>query len=67
LPEKVAGLVQSVKSYERLTIQAGVHGDYDAALCALMTNPLGPTAENAKDLLDELLSANGLWPRFEKG
>ncbi|HDH96306.1 MAG TPA: 6-phospho-beta-glucosidase [Proteobacteria bacterium] len=64
LPEKVKGLVQSVKAYERLTIQAAVNGDYDAALCALMTNPLGPTAENAKELLDELLTINGLWSRF---
>jgi len=66
LPEKVKGLVQSVKAYERLTIQAGVFCDYDAALCALITNPIGPTAEVAKTLLDELLEINGLQHKFKK-
>lgn len=66
MPEKVKGLVCAVKSYERLTIQAGVYNDYDAALCALMTNPIGPTAEIAKTLLDELLTINGLEHKFKK-
>ena len=66
LPLEVRGLVQSVKAYEQLAVRAGVYGDYDAALCALLTNPLGPTAEDAKRLLDELLEVNGLWPRFKK-
>lgn len=66
LPEKVKGLVQAVKAYERLTIQAGVYNDYDAALCALMTNPIGPTADIAKTLLDELLEINGLAHKFKK-
>lgn len=38
----VHSLVTTVKDFELLTIQAAVHGDSDAALRALLTNPLGP-------------------------
>ena len=58
------GLMQVVKAYERLTIQAGVRQDYRAAFRALITHPLGPSADRAKALLDELLEINGL--SFEK-
>jgi 6-phospho-beta-glucosidase len=41
-------LVRSVKDFELLTIRAAVHGDEDAALRALITNPLGPDLSQAK-------------------
>ena len=59
------GLIQVVKAYERLAIQAGVHRDYRAAFRALLTHPLGPEADKVGALLDELLEINGL--EFEKG
>jgi 6-phospho-beta-glucosidase len=52
------GLVQHVKAYEQLTIQAAVHGDKDAALAALVANPLVPSADVAADLLDDIVMEN---------
>ena len=40
LPEAVRGLVISVKTYERLTIQAAISRRWDAATYALMQNPI---------------------------
>ncbi|PSR23058.1 MAG: 6-phospho-beta-glucosidase [Sulfobacillus acidophilus] len=54
----VRGLVQHVKAYEQLTIQAALHGDKDAALAALVANPLVPSADVAADLLDEIVAEN---------
>ncbi len=56
----IRGLIQAVKSYEELTIQAAINRDYKTAFLAMITHPLGPDAEHAEDLLDELLSLNGL-------
>ncbi|GAB6138799.1 6-phospho-beta-glucosidase [Halanaerobaculum tunisiense] len=57
LPAKIKGLLQVVNEYEALTVEAGVNGDYDAALQALLTHPLVDGAI-AKPLLDELIEAN---------
>ena len=58
------GLVQAVKAYEELVIQAAMSGDRRTALVALGANPL-IGAEVAGPLLDALLKANGaLLPRF---
>lgn len=51
-------LAQQVKTYEQLTIEAAVTGDYDKALLALATNPLVPDSNAAKALLDDILEAN---------
>jgi len=65
MPLKIRGLVQLVKAYEQLTIQAGVHGDRDAALHALAIHPLVPSFTAAEAMLKELLSANaGFLPQF---
>lgn len=37
-----------VKAYEELTVEAGVTGNYDAALQALAIHPLIPFADVAK-------------------
>jgi 6-phospho-beta-glucosidase len=58
------GLVQAVKAYEELVIQAAMTGDRRTALVALGANPL-IGAEVAGPLLDALLEANrALLPRF---
>jgi 6-phospho-beta-glucosidase len=58
------GLVQAMKAYEELTIQAATTGDRQVALRALAANPL-VGAEVAGPLLDALLEANrALLPRF---
>ncbi|MBZ0272120.1 6-phospho-beta-glucosidase [bacterium] len=56
----IRALVQSVKAYEELTIEAALNKSYGAAFRALITNPLGPKAENAKAVLDDILATNGL-------
>ena len=52
------GLLQVVKAYEELAVQAGVKGDLEAALHALVIHPLGPTADHASALLKDLLRIN---------
>jgi len=57
---RIRGLLQVVKAYEALTIQAALKRDYHAALWALVTNPLGPSADRAFEILDELIEINRL-------
>jgi len=65
LPPEMLGLVQHAKAYERLAIEAAITGDRTTALKALLTNPLGPGADRAQDLLDALLEENRAHlPRF---
>ena len=58
LAPEMLGLVQQVKAYERLTVLAAVEGDRDAALKALLANPLVAQYKVARPLLDALLEAN---------
>lgn len=67
LAPEMAGLVQQVKAYERLTVEAAIHGDRRAALKALMANPLVRTYRTADALLGALLNANREHlPRFNR-
>ena len=52
------GLLQQVKAYETLAIDAGVYGDYDKALMALSLNPLVPDMATGKKILDDILAEN---------
>lgn len=54
----IIGLMRAVKAYEKLTVKAGIGGDYDAALAALMVHPLIGDYYKAKAVLDEMLEAN---------
>jgi 6-phospho-beta-glucosidase len=47
-----------VKSYELLTVEAAVHGDRNAAYQALLTHPLGPSAEKVHAVLQDMLELN---------
>jgi 6-phospho-beta-glucosidase len=58
LPESIRALCQQAKAWESWTVEAGVTGDRNAALMAMFTNPLVPSFEVAKRLLDEMLEAN---------
>jgi 6-phospho-beta-glucosidase len=65
LAPEMLGLVQQVKAYERLTVEAAVNGDRDAALKALIANPLVARYNVARPLLDAILEANRAHlPRF---
>jgi 6-phospho-beta-glucosidase len=58
LPPEMTGLIQSVKAYEMLTIEAGVKGDAAKALLALASHPLVPSVAVAKLLLEDLFKLN---------
>ena len=65
LPVSVNGLIQTIKSFERLTVEAAVEGNYNKALLALTINPLIQSEKMAKILLDEMLEANKKYlPKF---
>jgi 6-phospho-beta-glucosidase len=67
LPVAVRGLVQQIKSFERVAIEAAVTGDYNTALLALVINPLVPSDTIAKQILDEMLEAHKEYlPQFFK-
>ncbi|QXE01655.1 6-phospho-beta-glucosidase [Terribacillus sp. DMT04] len=58
LPVAVRGLVQQIKSFERVGAEAAVTGDYNTALLAMTINPLVPSDETAKKIVDEMLEAH---------
>lgn len=58
LPPVCYGLLTHVKMYELLTVEAAVHGDRKAAFAALLTHPLGPGADRAQAVLDDMLETN---------
>jgi 6-phospho-beta-glucosidase len=58
LAPDMLGLVQAVKAYERLAIEAARSGDHAVALRALLANPLVARWSIASPLLDALLDAN---------
>ncbi|WHX75191.1 6-phospho-beta-glucosidase [Bacillus safensis] len=58
LPVAVRGLVQQIKSFERVAAEAAVTGDYETALVAMTINPLVPSDDIAKQILDEMLEAH---------
>jgi len=64
LDPRIKGLVQTVKTYESLTVQAALDRDRNAALWALITHPLGPPGDRAFEILDELIEMNRLQDLF---
>ncbi|MYL41315.1 6-phospho-beta-glucosidase [Virgibacillus salexigens] len=58
LPVAVRGLVQQIKSFERVSAEAAVTGDYNKAVLALAINPLTPSDTIAKEIVDEMLAAH---------
>ncbi|MGG7078712.1 6-phospho-beta-glucosidase [Clostridium sardiniense] len=67
LAQEAIGLIYSVKSYEIPAVDAAVKGDREKALIALVNNPLIPSIDSAKKLLEELLEINKDYlPQFFK-
>ncbi len=58
LPVHLNGLIQQVKAYETLAIEAAVYGDYDKALMALSLNPLVPDMATGQKILEDILAEN---------
>ncbi|HSU80086.1 MAG TPA: 6-phospho-beta-glucosidase, partial [Candidatus Angelobacter sp.] len=64
---QIRGLLQVVKAYEELTVEAAVHGDYNAGLQALTIHPLVGDESVARQILDDILKENeGYLPQFSK-
>lgn len=56
-----------IKAYERLTIDAGLYGDYNKGLHALTIHPLTRSGKELKAIYDEVLEANKKYlPQFER-
>jgi 6-phospho-beta-glucosidase len=60
LPLSVKGLIQSVKSYESLTVEASVKRSFNLALLSLINHPLIGQYEKAYPLLLKLLKENNI-------
>lgn len=58
LPVAVRGLVQQIKSFERVAAEAAVTGNRDTALLALTINPLTPSDTVAREILEEMMEAH---------
>lgn len=64
----IIGLMQAVKAYEKLLVKAGIDGDKDALLAALMVHPLIGDYYKAKAAMDEMLEKNRVYlPQFADG
>ncbi|MGQ9779114.1 MAG: 6-phospho-beta-glucosidase [Bacillota bacterium] len=66
LRPQLRGLLQQVKAYEELAVEAAVTGDRGLALQALAAHPLVPSVSVARALLADLLAANrDFLPQFK--
>ncbi|WP_297437821.1 6-phospho-beta-glucosidase [uncultured Clostridium sp.] len=66
LPLATRGLVQEIKTFEKLVIEAAVEGDFEKAVLALTINPLVASDSLAKTLVEELLEAHKEYlPQFK--
>jgi 6-phospho-beta-glucosidase len=63
MPLSVRGLVQTIKAYEELTIEAAITGSQKSAIAALMANPLVGTFPKARAFLDRVLANEGKYLR----
>jgi 6-phospho-beta-glucosidase len=67
MPPAIRGLTQAVKAYEELTIMAAVEGDEQAALQALLAQPLVRSFAVAQGLWAAIKEANRAYlPQFER-
>jgi 6-phospho-beta-glucosidase len=64
-PESVRPLLSQVKEYERLTVRASVEHSHEAALAALIKNPLVAQPEIAQQVLDEYVEVFGHQMRLQ--
>lgn len=58
LPVAINGTIQNIKTFERMAVEAAVHGDRDIAIAALTLNPLVTSDKLAKIVFEELLEAH---------
>jgi 6-phospho-beta-glucosidase len=58
MPAAAKALIEPLKAYERLTVDAATSGSYDSALTALMAHPLIGGFDLARSILDDYLSSH---------
>ena len=58
LPVRISGLIQQVKAYETLTVEAAGEHSYNKAVLALLNHPLIHGYENAVNLVNELIAVH---------
>ncbi len=65
IPPHCMGLIQQVKQYEHLTIEAAVENSYQKALLALAIHPLVRDFSTARSILDEyIICHKGYFPEL---
>lgn len=68
LKPQINGIIQSIKTFERLVCEAAVSGSRDLAVTALNMNPLCTSDNLSNIVVDELLEAHKKYlPQFFKG
>ena len=68
LPPLADGLLHAIKAYELYAAEAAAEGSRSAALKALVAHPLGPGADRAPALLEDLLRTHAQYlPQFAGG
>lgn len=66
VPAEILGLIEQVKAYEILAIEAAVTGDRRKALMALMNNPLVHDVKDARGILEDMIQAHAAYlPQFQ--
>lgn len=67
MPIGTVGLINQIKSFERLVADSAVTGDYNKLIQALTINPLNTSDSKAKIIIDELLLAHKKYlPNFKE-
>ena len=67
VPAEILGLIEQVKAYEILAIEAAVTGDRRKALMALMNNPLVHDVKDARGILEDMMKAHAAYlPQFQE-
>ncbi|MGO4104117.1 6-phospho-beta-glucosidase [Leifsonia sp. YAF41] len=59
VPDDIRGLISAVAGYERLALDAAIHGGRDRTLRAMLAHPLVGQFDKAEKLTDLLLAGNG--------
>jgi len=63
----IKSMMRTIKTYERYTVEAAIHGNKDDAIRALMSNPLISDTDAAKACFEEMLEAHKIYlPQFFK-
>ncbi|NLY18776.1 MAG: 6-phospho-beta-glucosidase [Clostridiaceae bacterium] len=63
--EHIKGMMRMIKTYEKHAVKAGLYGDYNEAVKAVLIHPLANDYNQIKGALDELMEAHRYYlPQF---